>query len=458
MESLMHRLLVKLPWLLLLPGVLLWLLPATALAQGGGMIPVPREVNVISPDAQIESRPGFSGSVVGNLGYDTNISYGSGDDSTPETQFESAVPGLAMALIPGIRFTSPQLLESERTGGKLHYGFELRGIYRQFYSPDKSGVYNDPRFGAHLGGTFLYSPSKLFTIQAYEIFDRYSEPHYMIRDTFTQSWVQNQAGVLLRIVPGDGLLETVLRYNMGLFYFEDADLSGANKLEHNLQARVSYKFLPNSHLWLIGTYDINSYFDNGGARDSMPVKVAGGVSTPIWTSLALSLGGGYGWGFYASGAAPDTWLLFAGLQYSVSTRLKLQGKYEHTFEDSMLGAYSDQHNFTFAATMPFGQNLMLTAQAGYRHLTYVGVLHAEPSNTETTRVDDIIFADLALSYKLRKDLVLRAQYKFMTDQTPYRARTPPYPTTDPDFEFPLSIVNNPSFMKHELFLTLAWHF
>ncbi|MBU1243962.1 outer membrane beta-barrel protein [Myxococcota bacterium] len=456
----MHRLYLKSYRLLTVPGVLavLLLTPVIARAQGGSMIPVPREVGVIAPDAQIESRNGFSGSVLGYMGYDTNISYGSGDDTTAETQFESAVPGLSMSLIPGIRYVSPQLLESERTGGKVHYGFEIRGIYRQNYSPDKSGIYNDPRFGAHLGGVVIYSPSKLFTIQAYEIFDRYSEPHYMIRDTFTASWDQNQAGVLMRIVPGDGLLETVLRYNMNLYYFEESELSSANKMEHNIQARVSYKFLPNSHLWLTGSYDINQYFENGGVRNSMPIKVAGGVSTPLWTSLALSLGGGYGWGFYASGPAPDTWLAFAGIQYSMSARLKLFFKYEHTFEDSLLGSYSDQNNFTFGATMPFGQNLLFTAQGGYRHLVFASIAHAEPANTENTRVDDIFFADLTLSYKIRKDLVLRAQYKFMTDQTPYRAATPPFPNPGPEFDFPLSIVNNPSFMKHELYLTLAWYF
>jgi len=134
----MHRLYLKSYRLLTVSGVLavLLLTPVIARAQGGSMIPVPREVGVIAPDAQIESRNGFSGSVLGYMGYDTNLSYGSGDDTTAETQFESAVPGLSMSLIPGIRYTSPQLLESERTGGKVHYGFEIRGIYRQNYSPD----------------------------------------------------------------------------------------------------------------------------------------------------------------------------------------------------------------------------------------------------------------------------------------------------------------------------------
>jgi len=455
----MHRLLLKIPRLLLVPGVLLWLLPAPALAQGGGMIPVPREVNVIAPDAQVENRPGFSGSVVGNLGYDTNITYGSGKDSLVGGRLESVIPGLSMALIPGIRYTSPQLLESERTGGRVHYGFEIRGIYRQFYNPDHQGV-NDPRFGAHLGGTLLYAPTKLFNVQVYEIFDRYTEPHYLVRETLTQSWIQNQAGVLLRIVPGDGLFEAVLRYNMSLFLFEGDLLERSNKMEHNLQARVSYKFLPHSHLWLIGTYDINSYFENGGTRDSMPVKVAGGVSTPILTSLALSLGGGYGWGFYSSGATPDTWLLFAGLQYSVSTRLKLQGKYEHTFEDALVGSFSDQHNFSLGATMPFGQKLVLTAQAGLRFVSYTDVPRiVEDPNVphSTSREDTILFADLSLSYKLRHDLVLRAQYKFMTDTTPYQYAVNTVPDNDPDNPG-APIWNNPSFMKHELFLTLAWHF
>ena len=455
MDLPMHRPIPTLSRLLLVPGVLFWLLPAVAHAQGS-MIPVPREVNVISPDAQIESRAGFSGSVLGNLGYDTNISYGSGTAAVVGQRLENVTPGLSMALIPGIRYTSPQLLESERTGGKVHYGFEIRGIYRQYYSSDAEGI-NDPRFGAHLGGTLLYAPSKLFDLQLYEIFDRYTEPHYLVRDTLSQSWIQNQAGVLLRIIPGDGLFETVLRYNMNLYLFDGDQLDRSNKMEHNIQARVSYKFLPNSHLWLIGTYDINSYFDAAGGSDSMPIKVAGGVSTPILTSLAVSLGGGYGWGLYDSGASPDTWLLFAGLQYSMSARLKLQAKYEHTFEDALVGEYSDQHNFSVGATMPIGEKLLVTAQAGLRFVTFAGVPVRFDLPDTTTRADTIFFSDLSVSYKLRPDLLLQAHYKLMSDSTPYRYVANTVPDSDPDFGG-LPITNNPSYMKHELYLSLAWHF
>ncbi len=444
------------PGLLAVSFLLLAGIPSAALAQEG-LIPVPREVKVIATDSQMESRPGFSGNVLGLFGYDTNISYGSGDDSTPETQFESAVPGLSMAIIPGIRYVSPQMMETKRDFGKFHYGIDLNATYRQLYSPDKSGIYNDPRFGAHLGGTFVYMPNPHFTLQGYEIFDRYSEPHYMVRDTFTMSWDQNQLGLLMRIVPGDELFETVIRYNFGLYYFEDSDLSSANKMEHNFQARVSYRFLPHSLLWLVGSYDINSYFENGGVRDSMPVKASGGISTPLWgTNVAISLGGGYGWGFYNSGPSPSTWLAFAGLQYAVSARLKIALQYEHTFNDSLLGSYSDEHNFTAGATLPFGERMLLTGQAGYRHIVFAGVVHADGATGDDTRVDDVVFANLQLGYKLRNDLILRASYRFMTDQTPYRTTTPTNP--NPGQGFPLTIVNNPSFTKNELFLQLAWFF
>jgi len=435
--------------------VLLLLIPLAGWAQEG-LIPVPRELKVIGVDSQMEGRPGFSGSVLGMFGYDTNISYGSGDDSTTETQFETAVPGLSMSIIPGIKWASPQMLATRRDFGKIHYGVELNAVYRQLYSPDKSGIYNDPRFGAHAGATLMYMPGAHFMLQAYEIFDRYSDPHYMVRDTFTMSWDQNQLGLLMRIVPADELFETVIRYNMSLYYFEDGDLSSANKMEHNFQARVTYRFLPHSLLWLAGSYDINSYFENGGVRNSMPVKVSGGVFTPLWTELALNLGGGYGWGFYSSGSSPSTWLAFMGVQYAVSTKLKVSLQYDHTFNDSLLGSYSDEHNFSLGATMPFGEKMLFTGQAGYRHLVFNGVVHETGASGDSTRVDDVVFANLQLGYKLRSDLILRASYRFMTDQTPYRATTPTNP--NPGQGFPLTIVNNPSFTKNEFYLNLAWFF
>ncbi len=436
-------------------GIVL-LAPAVVFAQA--MVPVPREVPVISKNPQIEGKDGFSGNVMLYMGYDTNISYGSGEDGTAETQYETAVPGLSMSLIPGIRWVSPQLNTDKRETGKLHYGAELRGIYRQYYTSSKGGIYNDPRFGAHLGAVVFYSPSPSLHFQVYNIFDRFSEPHYLFRDTFTMSWDQNQLGVVARIVPNDGLFETVLRYNMGLTYFEDSSLSTGSKLEHNIQLRASYKFLPSSHLWIVGTYDMNHYFEFGDLRNSTPVKVLGGVSTPLWTDFSLSVGGGYGWGLYASGPSPSSWLAFTGLQYSVSSRLKLAFLYNHTFEDSVLGSYSDQHNFSLQATVPFGQRLLFTGSVGYRHLEYFSVVHGSGGSGPDTRVDDVIFANLSLSYKLRHDLLLRAQYKLMSDQTPYRATTGEHPLHDPEATFPLAIQNNPSFVKNEIFLTLDWHF
>lgn len=430
--------------------------PQTVFAQEG-LIPVPREMKVIGLDPQMEGRPGLSGSVLGMFGYDTNISYGSGDDSTPRTQFESPVPGLSMAIIPSVRFTSPQWFMNKRDVGMLHYGAELQAVYRQFYSPEKSGIYNDPRFGAHVGGNFMYVPNTHFLLQAYEIFDRHAEPHYMVRDTFTMSWIQNQAGLLMRIVPGDELFETVIRYNMGLYYFEDADIASSNKIEHNFQARLTYRFLPHSLLWFVGSYDINSYFENGSIRNSMPVKVSGGLFTPLWgTNMALNLGGGYGWGFYSSGASPSTWLAFMGFQYVISTKIKLSVQYEHIFNDSLLGSYSDEHNFIAGVTMPFGERMLFTGQAGYQYLRFYGVVHEADARGDDIRVDNVVFAKLQLGYKLRNDLILRASYHFMTDQTPYRTTTPPHP--NPGDDFPLTIDNNPSFTKNELFLQLSWFF
>lgn len=106
--------------------------------------------------------------------------------------------------------------------------------------------------------------------------------------------------------------------------------------------------------------------------------------------------------------------------------------------------------------MPFGEKMLFTGQAGYRHLVFNGVVHETGASGDSTRVDDVVFANLQLGYKLRSDLILRASYRFMTDQTPYRATTPNIIT--PGQGFPLTIVNNPSFTKNEFYLNLAWFF
>jgi hypothetical protein len=97
----------------------------------------------------------------------------------------------------------------------------------------------------------------------------------------------------------------------------------------------------------------------------------------------------------------------------------------------------------------------VTGQAGYRYLTFYGVVHEAGATGDNTREDNVVFANLQLGYKLRNDLILRASYRFMTDQTPYRTTTSTHPNRE---RFPLTIVNNPSFTKNELFLQLSWFF
>ncbi|MBN2724633.1 MAG: hypothetical protein JXR95_11235 [Deltaproteobacteria bacterium] len=429
------------------------LVVSTASAQGAGVAsPVTREKAIIKNNPFQLKNEGFSGMIDIFAGYDSNINYAAGDSTSI---YEGTVGGLAFLLNPSIRFTTSDLSKRFNSSSKLAYGVEASILYRQYYNTATvDNIFNEPRFGASLGGELYYKPSDNFKIQLFEKGTRYSEPHYLFSDTYTQTWYQNALGIGMLVVPGGGLLEMVLRYELNLNIFEDATLSAGNRMGHRFGFRASYKFFPYTMVWFSTTYDIWSYFDNS-ARGSMPLRLYGGVSTPITTSLALTLGGGYGWGFYNSGNSPSTWLALGSLTYTLVNKLKLGFNYNHTFEDSVIGSFSDEQNFSLTAYYQPYRTILFQSSLGFRLMNYYDIYYENGGTGDSTRTDTILYATFSGQYRFSNNLTFGVNYRFMMDSTPYRVTTS-VQTIYPDSAG--SIVNNPSYMKHEIFLTGTYYF
>ncbi|MBU1238518.1 hypothetical protein KJ865_02315 [Myxococcota bacterium] len=436
-----------------IPFLFTLLLPNVVFGQDGtgSSIPVPNEKIVISTHPMEEGKKGVAGQLGAWLGYDSNLTYGSGTVSSTQTRYEEMIPALSFKLNASVKWTTEELHRRFNAESELQYGLELGAEYHQPYEMTTvDGSYNEPRFNGFLKGVVYWKPSRHFRMELYEIMNRNSKTHYLFKNDFVMSWIENQIGVVAQIIPGDGLLDTTLSYNLGLILFEDSEMSAANRLNHEVGARVAYRFLPQSHLWLAASYDWFQYLDNG-SRDSMPIKFYGGVSTPLWINLALTVGGGYGMSL--SGNMPATWLATATLTYTLASKLKIGFNYNHSFTDSLISDYSDSHNFSLMSFIPLGDRQMIQAQAGLSLINYVNILYTDPAVTgDANRSDTVIFFRAQYSYKFTKNLLGNISYSFMTDQTPYRASGITSQTNE------LPIDNDPSFMKHEVYLALQYLF
>lgn len=266
--------------------------------------------------------------------------------------------------------------------------------------------------------------------------------------------MNNQVGFISQIIPGDGLLQAVLSYNLDLMLFEDSDVSSANRLAHTIGGRVDYKFLPRSTLWIASTFEMFSYLgslDAGGTavgRDWMPLKIYGGVSTPLWINLGLTVGGGYSFS-WGDVAAPSSWLATASLTYTLASQLKVGVNYSHNFTDSLISAYETSDSFNFFAYVPFGQKMLLQGQVGVKLVNYMGVYYRDAADA-ANRSDLIAFARAQFSYKFSKSLIGSISYSFMGDYTDWMRTGIPYGSG--------TVSNDPSFMKHEIYFMMQYYF
>ncbi len=451
MKSLFTRLIFRIPYALSgLAGVALLVLSSPAGAQDGttSSLPVSKQKIVIRTNPLDEAKGGVGGQLGAWMGYDSNLTYGSGNVNSTTMVYEEVIPALSFKLNASVHWVTDQLHQRFNADSELQYGLEVGAEYVQPWEmTTQNGSYNDPRFNGFLKGVVFWKPSSHFKMELYEILNRNSKTHYLFKKDFVMSWIDNQVGMIAQFVPGDGLLDVALSYNLGLVLFEDSEMAPFNRLDHQVGAIVGYRFLPQSQLWLAATYDFFQYLDGSG-RDSMPVKFYGGVSTPLWMNLALTLGGGYG--LSITGNMPSTWLATASITYTLASKLKIGAGYQHTFTDSLISDYSDSNTFSLYAFIPLGSRQMIQAQAGLQFVNYINVYYGGDATGDVNRSDTIIFLKAQYSYKITKSLLGTVSYQFMTDQSPYRATGITGPG-DP-------IDNDPSFMRHEIYLALQYLF
>jgi hypothetical protein len=424
--------------------------PVFAQAGSGSELPVSKAKTVIGTNPLHSGKEGFQGQISFFAGYDSNLTYGSGGD-TGTTRYEQVVPALSFKLNSSVKWVTSELHQRFAAKSPFQYGAEVGMNYHQPYEMTTSqGIYNDPRFSGFLKGVLFWVPSRYFKIQLYEIMNRFSKTHYLLKNDFTLNWINNKVGVFTSIVPGDGLIETTIGYEMDLLLFEQSELSSANRIAHKFSFRASYRFLPNSLLWLAATYDMNQYLENS-SQNSMPIKGYAGISTPLWTNLTLTLGGGYS--YPLSGTMPMTWLATTTLTYTMASKLKIGFNYNHNFEDTIIGSYADQNDFSLFGFIPIGQKMLFQAQVGYKIINYMGLTYTNPPATApTSRLDNIVFTSLQLSYKFSKSLVGSISYQFMLDSSDYRLLGITGNSDEPVID------NDPSFMKHEIYFAIQYFF
>jgi hypothetical protein len=249
----------------------------------------------------------------------------------------------------------------------------------------------------------------------------------------------NRATAKFKLTPGGGRLQFALAYSMNLDVFEDADLSGANRLFHEIAFNAKWKILPKTAIALDVTeqiYDYYNPFSNAGLRksESMPLRIYLGLLGLITPMLSVQAKVGYGNGFYDSGTSYNNVLgvLELGFQFGPLAKLKLG--YEHLFADAILSNYYTDELIYLGYDQVIASRFVLFARGEYRYRQYQGLAAALQA---TQLKQHVVTLSLGADYQIKDWIYVGLGYD-LTLQNRIAG-----PTTATSYA--------PSFTKHQVF-------
>lgn len=394
-------------------------------------------------------------SLSAELRYDSNLfSANSG-----VTQGQSA---LVMRLIPSLSLSTLSMRRGGHSPRRVALRLQGSLDYREFLSPDPT-VNVHRSFGGEVSGQLSLLPQRAMGLDIYDNFVRSNQvPYSGLPYNFGRS--TNVFGLRGRYSPGGQRLLLTLTQEIGYDGSDDVvegpKLSDFNLLTFTFSARVAWKFLPKTALFLDLTQGAMHYLSDAARlqhrADSFPLRLGGGLLGLLTPKIAVNLFAGYGYGFYLQGPSPSTAVVQAEVRVKPTFFSSATLHYRHDFTNALLGSYMDVDS----VAVSYGHSVYrvsLFGRAALDRLAYRGsdeTLMASglcvdngdaargPCVPQTDRVDHVVSLDAKLEYPLKDWMVAGLGYGFTTNQsngtTTLRAAT-----------------TQITFLKHEAWLRLT---
>jgi hypothetical protein len=232
------------------------------------------------------------------------------------------------------------------------------------------------------------------------------------------------------------------RYENVIDYFESDDSEFASRIQHEVGAKVNWKFFPYTQAWLdgsLGFYDAlgdNSVDGMEYKIASRPLRVQLGLDTVLteWTTINAYVG--YANGFYDSGPSYNSVIggIDFGWRYVPTGKIVLGYRYD--VHDSINANYYGEHQGKLSLTQEI-RTVVLTASAGARVRGYRGIPDVI-NEMEDERDDLIIEGHGRAAWVLADRFSLYADYALQVVDTDFR-------TNEGD---------DPSYLRHEAVIGL----
>lgn len=427
---------------------LLLLLPATALAQSPNL-----SVSAFDPGQQtapidmVEGRgvkvgegttlhPAFGAQtgVVSNVFYEESNTVAAGVLRLAAQVGAGSLSGLR--LVPAaVSATGEQDVK-----GSFEYRAELRLAY-DFMLSSNDVVWDTGGLG--IGATFrgMTNPSGTWSFGFNESFTRLIRAANFETDANTNRDI-NALSLNLLYHPQGRSIAVNTYYNNVIDIFERSEQDFANRWTNRFGVRPMWRWLPETVVFADVSWGVTTALGDSPTKvASYPLAAIAGIATLFTPKLTLNLQAGYVNGFYSSGPSYSSATVGAQLRYQYSPLGKVALAYDLLYMDSVNANFFRDHVIRLNLQQLFAP-FVLVAQPELHFRRYEGTI-VMGTGGETTR-DDVIFSLIAgLHYNFRSSLAATLDYRLALDQTSFEYMTD-------------GIVDDPSFVRHELMAGIRW--
>lgn len=377
-------------------------------------------------------------------GYDSNVFYN-------DKGYETGSPLLRVT--PFLDFTNTA--RSGEVPSGLFFDLRAALTYREYLTSDPD-VSRLRSFTPTVSANVEHNSKGTVAFGFSDSFARLQDAPYLKGQTNMIVRDTNLAAVQMRLAPGGGRIQGVIRFSNMIDWFEQGTgLTAANSMTNELMLDASWRWLPKTALFVQVRQGYVLYFDpnaegasalvnTGGKQSSFPLRAVVGVRGLVTEKTSIALAVGYQNAFY-SGGVNTTAYGFLGsttaageLTYMPIFQARMVVGLKHEFQNSVIGNFYNSDGGYLSLSYQAPMRLVGQLWGSYDHRQYRGL--PGPMGEEATRKDNFIQAGATLDYQIKSWAFFGAAYTLAYNQS-----------DAPAAEF----VSGANYIKHQVFARLG---
>lgn len=350
-----------------------------------------------------ELHPGLAA----EFGYDSNY-FQRADSQVERQSIGPVIDAFRLRITPSLTLRTldrrAELAPGQRGAPpKLKFELAADAAFNEFFalnSADSETLNRQRRLSGGAGADLVLLPERPWSIDAHGLYRRIVEPSNFgaLVGDFDRHVVNAGAGITWR--PGGGLFEwRFVGYDLRATFFEDSGFESFNNLDHRLETRGRWKFLPRSALVYEGVYQFIRY--TGEALAVAPpgptvrltdqnggdiIRARAGYSGLITNRFGVTALGGWAASFYEDRVPPspnfDDFIARAELQWYLNVEPRLQPGYapvglstialgyDRDYFNGYLGNFFRRDRGFVRVNYFIGGRVLTTLTGGLSHIDY----------------------------------------------------------------------------------------